>query len=109
MRKVTTKTEKAKPVKKTEEVVLDDAEIPFPASNSTPEEVAEFFDDAEDASELGAEISQGRITRVVYKTNRNLGNQEHESVELESTVGESEEVSEVFDYLKETAKYLLNG
>lgn len=51
---------------------------------------------------------RGRITQVIYKTNKNLGDYQHESVELVSTVGEFEDPEDVFIYLRESAKYYLD-
>lgn len=117
MRKITRKTDKIKeavePVEaQEEELVLDDAEIPFPASNASPEEVKEFFGDGEDDSPIigeEPETTSGRIVEITFKANKNLGNQEHNSVELTSTVGENEDVEEVYNYLKDTADYLLDA
>lgn len=50
----------------------------------------------------------GRITQIVYKTNKNLGNHEHESVELYCSVGEGESALSVFDDLKIMAYEALN-
>lgn len=55
-------------------------------------------------------VENGKITEITFKTNKNLGNQEHRSVEITSTVNEDvEDVEDVYNYLQETADYLLNG
>lgn len=50
----------------------------------------------------------GRITQVVYRCNKNLGNYETESVELYCSVGGSETAEEVFNDLKIMAYDMLN-
>ena len=90
-----------------EEVVLDDGDIepPFDTAKQTPDEQAdEIF-----GPERFPEGEKGRLTQITYKTNKNLGNMQHESVELTSTVGTTEDVETVFNYLKETAEYLLDA
>lgn len=48
------------------------------------------------------------ITKVTFKTNKNLGNMEHESVELEYTMTpQFETAQEVFDNLRDTAYKML--
>ena len=89
---------------KAKEVVLDESDIPFPSSAATPKEVAELFGD-----EPPAEAGKGRVTMVVYKTNVNLGNHQHESVELTSTVGEGEDPYDVYEDLKAMGQYMING
>lgn len=51
---------------------------------------------------------KGRITEITVSKTIQEGNYEPLRVELTSTVGETEDVEEVYDYLKETAEYLLN-
>lgn len=47
------------------------------------------------------------ITEITYKTNKNLGNMEHESVELTYQLKPRENVDEVFEELQATAFELL--
>lgn len=52
--------------------------------------------------------SKGRVTKVLVSRTRQVENYEPVRVELESTVGEHEEVEDVYDYLRGLADYLLH-
>ena len=50
----------------------------------------------------------GAITKITYKANKNRGNGQHETVELEYVLIPNEEVEDAFKYLRETVEYLLD-
>lgn len=50
---------------------------------------------------------KGKIIQVSYSINRDMGNFIHRKVELTSTVGESEDIEDVYKYLQDEAQYLL--
>lgn len=90
------------PRKKVSIEEFKDDDIP-PFEVKAEEEVLEEL-----ASEEVIQEEKGRVFQISYRTNRQRGNHEHETLELTSTVGATESEEDVFNYLKETAEYLLD-
>lgn len=73
------------------EVIIDDVEDE-PTTEDTPE---------------ASDTPIGRVERFSFKTNVNKGNMQHEAIELEYVLAPDEDLEEAFDYVRETALYLL--